>query len=365
MTDTAGVEQSVNAGDARRPPLDPNAQVVLEVEDLKVEFPTADGLVHAVNGVSYQVKAGQTLAIVGESGSGKSVSSMAVMGLHDTKKARISGSIRLDGKELVGASANTFRDLRSETVAMIFQDPQSSLHPFKKVGAQITEAYRAHHKVSKSVAAKRAVEMLDRVGIPNPARRAKQYPFEFSGGMRQRAMIALGLVNDPKLLIADEPTTALDVTVQAQILDLMNDLQREFGSAIIMITHDLAVVAEVADHVMVMYGGRSVEFGTAQQVLANPRHPYTWGLLSSVPSLTADVGSDLKPIQGSPPSLVHLPSGCSFHPRCDFKERVGGGKCARDLPEFIEVPGEPGRLSRCFLPDPAQIFATEVAPNLE
>lgn len=352
-------------GTHRRPPLDPNAPVILTVEDLKVQFPTEEGLISAVNGVSYQVKAGQTLAIVGESGSGKSVSSMAIMGLHNPKSSRISGSIKLDGQELVGASQAEFRKLRSQTVAMIFQDPQSSLHPFKKVGAQIAEAYLAHHKVSKSVAAKRAVEMLDRVGVPNPDRRAKQYPFEFSGGMRQRAMIALGLVNDPKLLIADEPTTALDVTVQAQILDLMNDLQREFGSAIIMITHDLAVVAEVADHVLVMYAGRSVEKGTAHQILADPRMPYTWGLLSSVPSLTADVGSDLKPIPGNPPSLLNLPDGCSFRPRCAYSDRVPDNRCATELPAFDEVPGEPGRLSRCHLADPAAIFADEVAPNLE
>ncbi len=350
---------------ARRPALDPGAKVLLEVEDLKVEFPTEDGVVAAVNGVSYQVKAGQTLAIVGESGSGKSVSSMALMGLHDTKRTRISGSIRLDGQELVGASQETFRGLRSETAAMIFQDPQSSLHPLKKVGAQIAEAYRAHHKVSKAVAAKRAVEMLERVGVPNPERRAKQLPSEFSGGMRQRAMIALGLVNDPKLLIADEPTTALDVTVQAQILDLMNDLQAEFGSAIIMITHDLAVVAEIADYVLVMYAGRSVEFGTADEVLAQPRHPYTWGLLSSVPSLTAAVGSDLKPITGNPPSLINLPSGCSFRPRCAFSDRVQGDRCATELPAFTEVPGEPHRLTRCHLADPAAIFDAEIAPNLE
>ena len=350
---------------SRRPALDPDAPVVLEVEDLHVQFPTEDGIVNAVNGVTYEVRMGQTLAIVGESGSGKSVSSMAVMGLHDPKRSRISGSILLDGQQLVGASQDTFRKVRSSTVAMIFQDPQSSLHPFKKVGAQIAEAYRAHHKVSQQVAGRRAVEMLDRVGIPRPDRRAKQYPHEFSGGMRQRAMIALGLVNDPRLLIADEPTTALDVTVQAQILDLLNDLQREFGSAIIMITHDLAVVAEVSDHVLVMYGGRAVEHGTAGEVLANPRHPYTWGLLSSVPSLTAERGSDLRPVRGNPPSLLQLPTGCAFHPRCDFRDRVPGDRCVTELPAFAQVPGEPGRRSRCHLADPASIFATEVAPDLE
>ncbi|MBC9957529.1 ABC transporter ATP-binding protein [Yimella sp. cx-51] len=341
-----------------------SGQTVLEVTDLAVQFPTADGLVNAVNGVSYTVEAGRTLAIVGESGSGKSVSSMAVMGLHDMRRTRISGSILLDGQELVGASPATFRKLRSQTAAMIFQDPQSSFHPFKKVGAQLAEAYLAHHKVSKQVAAKRAVEMLDRVGIPNPQRRAKQYPHEFSGGMRQRAMIALGLINDPKLLIADEPTTALDVTVQAQILDLINDLQKEFGSAIILITHDLAVVAEVSDDVLVMYGGRGVEFGTTAEVLATPRHPYTWGLLGSVPSLTSDPNEPLRPVRGNPPSLLNLPKGCSFNPRCDFSSRVPGEKCFTVLPEFEPVPGEPGRLTRCHLTEPAEIFATEVAPKL-
>ncbi|GAB3589178.1 ABC transporter ATP-binding protein [Calidifontibacter terrae] len=341
-----------------------SGEVVLKVEDLSVQFPTADGLVKAVSGLSYTVEQGRTLAIVGESGSGKSVSSMAVMGLHDTRRTRISGSIMLDGQELVGASLSTFRKVRSETAAMIFQDPQSSFHPFKKIGPQLSEAYLAHHKVSKRVAHKRAVEMLERVGIPNPDRRAKQYPHEFSGGMRQRAMIALGLINDPKLLIADEPTTALDVTVQAQILDLMNDLQKEFGSAIIMITHDLAVVAEVSDDVLVMYGGRGVEFGTTKEVLATPRHPYTWGLLSSVPSLTSDPKEPLQPVRGNPPSLLNLPPGCSFNPRCDYASRVPGNKCTTVLPEFEPVPGEPGRRSRCHLAEPAEIFADEIAPRL-
>ena len=349
---------------SRRPPIDPNAETILEVKDLQVQFPTEDGLVNAVNGVSYDVKLGQTLAIVGESGSGKSVSSMAVMGLHDMKRTRMSGSILLDGQELVGASQQTFQKIRSNSVAMIFQDPQSSLHPFKKIGAQIAEAYLVHHKVSKSVAEKRAVEMLDRVGIPNPQRRAKQYPHEFSGGMRQRAMIALGLVNDPRLLIADEPTTALDVTVQAQILDLLNDLQKEFGSAIIMITHDLAVVAEVSDKVLVMYAGRGVEYGTTREVLADPRHPYTWGLLSSVPSLSSDPSETLNPVRGNPPSLLNLPKGCSFNPRCDYAERVPGERCFTELPAFTEVPGEPGRRTRCHLAEPAEIFAAEVAPKL-
>ncbi|WP_018155687.1 ABC transporter ATP-binding protein [Demetria terragena] len=338
-------------------------ETVLQVKDLTVQFPTADGLVSAVNGLSYEVQLGKTLAIVGESGSGKSVSSMAVMGLHDPKKTLMSGSINLDGTELVGAAPDVIRKARSKTVSMIFQDPQSSFHPFKKIGPQLAEAYRVHNKVSKDVAMKRVIEMLDRVGIPSPDRRAKQYPHEFSGGMRQRAMIALGLINDPKLLIADEPTTALDVTVQAQILDLMSDLQKEFGSAIILITHDLAVVAEVADDVLVMYGGRCVEYGTAHEVLANPRHPYSWGLLGSVPKLSAQ-GGDLQTIPGLPPSLINLPTGCSFHPRCAFKDRVGES-CSTTLPDLVVAPGDQSRRTRCHLADPAEIFDHEIAATLE
>ncbi|TWE12506.1 ABC transporter ATP-binding protein [Rudaeicoccus suwonensis] len=339
-------------------------RTVLTVDDLKVQFPTADGLVNAVNGLSYSVRMGQTLAIVGESGSGKSVSSMAVMGLHDAKRTRMTGSINLDGTELLGASQGTIRRIRSATASMIFQDPQSSFHPFMKIGAQIAEAYAEHHHVSKRAAMARAIEMLDRVGIPNAKRRANQYPHEFSGGMRQRAMIALGLVNDPKLLIADEPTTALDVTVQAQILDLLADLQSEFGSAIILITHDLAVVAEVADEVLVMYGGRAVEQGTTSEVLASPRHPYTWGLLGSVPSVSAR-GGRLRAIRGLPPSLIDLPTGCSFCPRCDFSDRVSGSRCATQLPELAEVEIGSTRRSRCFLEQPASIFETEIAPTLK
>jgi peptide/nickel transport system ATP-binding protein len=325
--------------------------VVLDVDDLSVSFTTEEGEVKAVSNLSYQARLGRTLAIVGESGSGKSVSSMAVLGLHNPKRTHITGSIKLDGQELVGAPQSTFQRLRSTTVAMVFQDPQSSLHPFYKVGAQIAEAYRAHNNVSKAVAGKRAVEMLDLVGIPNPQRRAKQYPHEFSGGMRQRAMIALGLVNDPKLLIADEPTTALDVTVQAQILDLINDLQKEFGSAVLLITHDLAVVAEVADDILVMYAGRGVEKGYAKEVLAQPSMPYTYGLLQSLPSHSEDL-DELRAIPGAPPSLLSLPSGCSFHPRCAFKDQVPGDACWTQLPEWRPTPGMANRQIRCHLPDP-------------
>ncbi|MDX6262191.1 MAG: peptide/nickel transport system ATP-binding protein [Kribbellaceae bacterium] len=348
----------------RRSTVTPSGETpYLEVEDLTVRFPTADGLVSAVNGLSYAVPLGRTLAIVGESGSGKSVSSMAVMGLHDPKRTRITGSIRLGGNELVGLPESDLMKVRGDAVAMVFQDPQSSLHPLYTIGAQITEAYRVHHKVSKDVAKKRALEMLDLVGIPNPIRRYKQYPHEFSGGMRQRAMIAMGLVNDPKLVIADEPTTALDVTVQAQILDLLNTLQKEFGSAIVLITHDLGVVAEMADDVLVMYAGRCVEYGTAEDVLARPRMPYTWGLLESIPTVSA-ANERLRPIKGLPPSLLALPDGCSFNPRCPYKDRVKGERCTTDLPDLLPVDGAGAHTSRCHLHDKASIYEAEVAPRL-
>ncbi len=335
----------------------PAGEVVLKVTGLSVRFPSDEGAVNAVQDLSYEARLGRTLAIVGESGSGKSVSSMAVLGLHNPKRSTITGSILLDGAEVVGASESVVRGLRSRTAAMIFQDPLSALHPFYKVGVQIAEAYRAHHQVSRAVAHRRAVEMLELVGIPNPQRRAKMYPHEFSGGMRQRAMIAMGLVNDPKLLIADEPTTALDVTVQAQILDLINNLQQEFGSAVVLITHDLAVVAEVADDILVMYAGRAVERGLARDVLAHPQHPYTWALLQSLPSATEEQG-ELRTIKGSPPSLVTLPSGCSFHPRCTVSQFVPGDRCRTELPELRDIGGQ--RQIRCHL-DNAEHWLREVA----
>jgi peptide/nickel transport system ATP-binding protein len=338
-----------------------DGDVVLKVRELSVRFPSDEGMVNAVSDLSYDARLGRTLAIVGESGSGKSVSSMSVLGLHNPQRTVMSGSIMLDGQEIVGASSAQLQQVRSSTVAMVFQDPQSSLHPFYRIGNQIAEAYRAHHRVSGAVAMRRAVEMLDLVGIPNPDRRARAYPHEFSGGMRQRAMIALGLVNNPKLLIADEPTTALDVTVQAQILDLLKDLQREFGSAIVLITHDLAVVAEVADDILVMYAGRAVERGLARQVLADPLHPYTWGLLQSLPS-TSDEQDRLRAIRGAPPSLVALPTGCSFHPRCDFQAAVGGDACVSILPELTPAPGDDSRLTRCHLLDPRGVLNEEIQP---
>jgi peptide/nickel transport system ATP-binding protein len=351
---------SIATRERRQQSLNPSGETpYLEVTDLTVKFPTADGVVSAVNGLSYAVPLGRTLAIVGESGSGKSVSSMAVMGLHDRKRTQI----RLGGDEIVGLPESELMKVRGDAVAMVFQDPQSSLHPLYTVGNQIAEAYLVHHKVSKDVAKKRALEMLDLVGIPNPIRRFKQYPHEFSGGMRQRAMIAMGLVNDPKLVIADEPTTALDVTVQAQILDLLNNLQKEFGSAIVLITHDLGVVAEMADDVLVMYAGRCVEYGTAEDVLAQPRMPYTWGLLESIPTVSA-ASERLRPINGLPPSLLNLPSGCSFNPRCPYKDRVKGERCTTELPELLPVDGAGAHTSRCHLHDKASIYEAEVAPRL-
>jgi peptide/nickel transport system ATP-binding protein len=336
----------------------------LVVENLSVRFPTHDGLVQAVTDLSYSVKRGQTLGIVGESGSGKSVSSMAVLGLHDPKSTRLEGSIRVGGQEVVGADEATLRKLRGREVAMIFQDPLTALHPFYSVGRQISEAYRIHNQVSKGEAKKRAIEMLDRVGIPQARNRVDDFPHQFSGGMRQRAMIAMSLVNDPKLLIADEPTTALDVTVQAQILDLLQDLQREFNSAIIMITHDLGVIAEVADEVLVMYGGRAVETGHTKQLLTHPEMPYTWGLLSSVPEVTADEDARLIPIPGNPPSLLNPPSGCPFHPRCTHKDKVPGDLCVTTLPELLPARVGPTHLRRCHLPDPEVIYLTEVLPEI-
>ena len=305
-----------------------SSEPFLVVEDLTVKFPTEDGLVSAVTGLSYSVEMGKTLGIVGESGSGKSVSSLAVMGLHDMKSSRITGSIRVGGTEVIGLSEPRMRKLRGNAMSMIFQDALAALHPFYKVGGQLAEAYLVHHpKATNREARRKAIEMLDRVGIPQPDRRVDDFPHQFSGGMRQRAMIAMGLINDPSLLIADEPTTALDVTVQAQILDLLQDLQREFNSAVIIITHDLGVIAEMADDVLVMYAGRAVEYGSTKEILTHPEMPYTWGLLSSVPDVAADTNARLIPIPGNPPSLLNPPTGCSFHPRCAHVDKVAGNLC--------------------------------------
>ncbi|MGA3539536.1 ABC transporter ATP-binding protein [Micromonosporaceae bacterium DT194] len=324
------------------------AQPYLRVTDLRVGFDTSDGPLRAVDGVSFTVEAGRTLGIVGESGSGKSVTSLAILGLHDPRRTTVSGEILLGGRQLVGRPDEELRRLRGREMAMIFQDPLSALHPYYTVGKQIAEAYRLHHRqASRRAARQRAVDLLGRVGIPQPARRVDQYPHEFSGGMRQRAMIAMALANDPQLLIADEPTTALDVTVQAQILDLLADLQAEFGSAIILITHDLGVVGQVADDILVMYGGRAVEYGSTPRVLREPQHPYTWGLLASVPSLHGPAEAELLPISGNPPSLLALPPGCAFHPRCRYAAR-NGDRCRTEVP-VLRAADAPGQQVACHL----------------
>ncbi len=335
----------------------------LVVDSLTVKFPTADGVVNAVTDLSYSLEQGKTLGIVGESGSGKSVSSMAVMGLHDYKRTQMSGSIRVGGREVVGLSNNEMRGIRGSDVAMIFQDPLTALHPFYAVGKQIVEGYRLHHNVSKKTARNRAIEMLDRVGIPQPDRRVDDFPHQFSGGMRQRAMIAMALVNNPKLLIADEPTTALDVTVQAQILDLIQDLQKEFGSAVIMITHDLGVISEVADEVLVMYAGRCVEKGVTKQILVKPEMPYTWGLLGSIADVAGDTAKPLVPIPGTPPSLLDPPTGCAFHPRCRHVDKVPDNRCETELPDLRKGVNH-DHLTRCHLPDPDSVYETEVKEEI-
>ncbi len=324
----------------------PGTDSLLEVRDLHVSFPTDDGLVKAVDGVSFSLGRGKTLGIVGESGSGKSVTSLAILGLHEHTNADIDGQIWLDGEELVTAGPARVRQLRGSKMAMIFQDPLSALHPYFSVGAQIAEAYLIHNKISKKAARQHAVDMLGRVGIPQPSTRVDDYPHQFSGGMRQRAMIAMALCCNPELLIADEPTTALDVTVQAQILDLISDLQREFGSAVIIITHDLGVVAELSDDILVMYSGRVAEYGTAQDIFWRPGHPYTWGLLSSMPRLDEARAERLVPIKGTPPSLINVPPGCPFHPRCDYAAMTDG-KSETQIPELREI--EPGHRVACHL----------------
>ncbi|MER5889792.1 ABC transporter ATP-binding protein [Streptomyces sp. NPDC001941] len=337
----------------------------LSVRDLRIHFKTDDGVVKSVDGVSFDVKPRETLGVVGESGSGKSVTSLGILGLHRTApNAVISGEVWLDGEELIGADADRVRALRGQKMAMIFQDPLSAMHPYFTVGAQIVEAYRVHNKVSKKVARTRAVEMLDRVGIPEPGKRVDSYPHEFSGGMRQRAMIAMALVNNPQLLIADEPTTALDVTVQAQILDLIRDLQKEFGSAVIMITHDLGVVAEMADKLLVMYGGRCIERGTADQVFSTPQHPYTWGLLGSMPRIDREATERLIPVKGQPPSLINVPSGCAFNPRCPYADVPKDNVTRTTRPELVDLGA--GHFSACHMSrdERSRIWTEEIAPKL-
>jgi peptide/nickel transport system ATP-binding protein len=319
---------------------------LLTVRDLYVHFETEDGLVKAVDGISYDVYPGKALGIVGESGSGKSVSSLTVMGLTRQKNARISGEVRFDGRDLLKASDAELREIRGNDIAMIFQDPLSSLHPYYRVGWQLIEALRVHNEgMSKSAARQKAIELLDMVDIPEPKARVDAYPHEFSGGMRQRAMIALALANDPKLLIADEPTTALDVTVQAQILDLIRRLQRELDTAVVIISHDLGVIAETAQEVAVMYAGRVIEHATTETIFNSPEHPYTWGLIKSIPRLDSPRDEQLVPIQGRPPSLITLPSGCSFHPRCPYVRESH----KQTDPRLEPVPGDADHRVACLL----------------
>jgi len=317
---------------------------LLEVNDLKTYFRTDDGIVKAVDGVSFEVEKGQTLGIVGESGSGKSVTCLTIMGLNAKRNTITSGTAAFRGEDLLRMNSRKLRDIRGNDIAMIFQDPMTSLNPVHTIGKQLVEAILLHRDVTKSQARGRALELLKAVGIPRADRRVDDYPHQFSGGMRQRVMIAMALVNDPDLLIADEPTTALDVTTQAQILELMNRLQREFGSAIIIITHDLGVVAETADDVVVMYAARIAEQGPVDQIFRRPHHPYTWGLLGSLPRLDTDT-ERLVQIPGQPPSLLNPPSGCRFHPRCPYVMNV----CKQEEPELKPVTGDTDHFQRCWL----------------
>jgi peptide/nickel transport system ATP-binding protein len=345
----------------------------LKVDDLRVHFPTDDGLVKSVDGLSFELERGEILGIVGESGSGKSVTSLAILGLHKGSNARVTGEIWLDGHELVSATEEEVRGLRGSKMGMIFQDPLSSLHPFYTVGSQISEAYLVHNKVSKRDARSQAIGMLERVGIPNPSERYNDYPHQFSGGMRQRAMIAMALICQPKLLIADEPTTALDVTVQAQILELIKELHEELNSAVILITHDLGVVAETCDKVLVMYGGQCVEKGPVDELFYAPEMPYTWGLLRSMPRMDRDRQTRLTPIPGQPPSLINVPQGCVFNARCPFTDRVDGDRCRTEHPNLLAstqgkslLHGTPGHEVRCHIPsaERQEIWRTEILPTL-
>ena len=316
---------------------------LLQVKDLKVHFPTEDGLVKAVDGISFSVERGQTLGVVGESGSGKSVTFMTIMGLIDRKKAHVEGEVIFAGRDLLKMPEDELRKIRGDGMGMVFQDPMTSLHPYFKVGKQIAEAILTHREVSKDEAFEQAIEMLRVVGIPQPGDRARQYPHEYSGGMRQRAMIAMALSLNPDLLIADEPTTALDVTVQAQILELIARLKDEFNVGVVLITHDLGVVHDVSERVMVMYAGRAAELGSNSEVFGNPLHPYTWGLLESMPRIEQR-GTRLVPIEGLPPSLIFVPPGCPFHPRCPHRFEP----CDKEVPAFIDRGG--GHPEACHLP---------------
>jgi peptide/nickel transport system ATP-binding protein len=318
---------------------------LLEVSDLRVSFATEEGTVHAVDGVTFSIERGEVVAIVGESGSGKSVTAMTLMGLTRSPNARFEGSARLEGRELITASEHELESVRGAEIAMVFQDPMSSLDPVYRVGDQIVEQIRAHDpEISKAAALDRTIELLERVGIPRASERVRSYPHEFSGGMRQRVMIAMALSCSPELLIADEPTTALDVTVQAQILRELRSLREDTGAGIILVTHDLGVVADIADRVLVMYAGRVVEQGTLDELFYDPQHPYTWGLLGSIARVDRDRSQRLPAIPGSPPSMLAPPQGCHFRPRCPHAFE----QCL-EVPALAERAGAPGHLDRCWL----------------
>jgi oligopeptide/dipeptide ABC transporter ATP-binding protein len=321
------------------------AERLLEVEDLEVSFLTEDGLVRAVDGVSFSLDRGEVVAIVGESGSGKSVSVMTLMGLTRSPNSRFGGAARLGDRDLIAASEHELEHIRGKEIAMIFQDPISSLSPVHRIGDQIVEQILAHEKISKSAALDRAVDLMERVGIPRARDRARAYPHEFSGGMRQRAMIAMALSLSPGVLIADEPTTALDVTIQAQIIEEIKQLSQESDSGVIFVTHDLGVVADIADRVLVMYAGRVVEQGTLDEIFYDPQHPYTWGLLGSVTRMDREPPRRLPAIPGQPPSLAHAPEGCHFRPRCPHAfDRCG------EVPALeSRVPEAPEHEDRCWL----------------
>jgi peptide/nickel transport system ATP-binding protein/oligopeptide transport system ATP-binding protein len=339
--------------DAPRPT---RGELLLDVRDLRTSFVTDDGIVGAVDGVSFSLKAGKTLGIVGESGCGKSVTNLTIMGLNP-KTARVSGQALFRGEDLLQASPKRLREIRGDEIAMIFQDPMTSLNPVQRISDQLVEAVLLHRDISKAQARARALEVLKEVGIPQAARRIDDYPHQFSGGMRQRVMIAMALINNPAVLIADEPTTALDVTTQAQILALMAALQADHGTSIIMITHDLGVVAEIADDVVVMYAARVVEYGAVDDLFERPQHPYTWGLLGSLPRLGAEVDR-LVQIPGQPPSLLAPPKGCRFHPRCPHSF----GRCRQEDPRLMPLTGSDNHLQACFLDEDTK--AREAAKTL-
>jgi oligopeptide/dipeptide ABC transporter ATP-binding protein len=320
------------------------SEPLLEVKGLKVRFTTEDGIVGAVDGVDFELERGQVLGIVGESGSGKSVTAMTMLGLTRAPNTAFEGEVVYKGQDLLAMSERRLRDVRGNEIAMIFQDPMTSLNPVYRVGDQIVEAILTHDAVGKRVARQRAVELLREVGIPNPNHRVNDYPHQFSGGMRQRAMIAMALACNPDVLIADEPTTALDVTIQAQIIELIDKLKDDFNSSVILITHDLGVVADVADEILVMYAGRVVERGSKRSLFYDPQHPYTWGLLGSIPRLDRPRGSRLASIKGAPPSLINLPQGCKFRPRCSH----AFDKCVEE-PQLVNRVEERDHLDRCWL----------------